>query len=197
VVADKHLVLDEDVHRKLKQRKKETGLTVREIGNSVLRSVLWRHSLSDLIGKRLVDSGAISAEEYTRIREEAVREATIKLHNTKAAIKVSKRGTIVTGSWEVREISCSSDGLYHVLEGWARDGRGRPMPPHNHEGDEYFIVLKGRISASIEEREMELVKAPGCLRVPAGAIHSVAPLTRDTRLITVLSPPEPAYLVGE
>jgi len=196
VAADKHLVLDEDVHRKLKQRKKETGLTVREIGNGVLRSVLWRHSLSELIGKKLVDSGAISPQEYARIRGEAVREAAIKLYNTKAAIKVSKRGTIVTGSWEVRGISCSSDGLYQVLEGWARDGRGRPMPPHNHAGDEYFIVLRGRIRAIIEEREAELVNAPGCLLIPGGTIHSVAPLTRDTRSIILLSPPEPAYMIG-
>ena len=197
MAADKHLVLDEDVHRKLKQRKKETGLTVREIGNSVLRSVLWRHSLSELIGKKLVDSGVISAEEYARIREAALKEAAVERHETKALIKVTARGTIVTGSWEVREVSCPNDSLYQVLEAWARDGRARPMPPHSHPGDEYFIVLKGRIRATVEERETEIVKAPGCLRVSAGAIHSVAPLTRDTRSIVVLSPPEPAYLVGE
>lgn len=196
MAADKHLVLDEDVHRKLKQRKKETGLTVREIGNSVLRSVLWRHSLSELIGEKLIDSGAISAEEFARIREAALREAAVKL-STKAAIKITERGTIVTGSWEVREVSCSNDGLYQVLEAWARDGRAQPMPPHRHPGEEYFIVLNGRIRATVEERETEVIQAPGCLRVPAGAVHSVAPLTRDTRLIIVLSPPEPAYMIGD
>lgn len=197
MAADKHLVLDEDVHKKLKQRKKETGLTLREIGNSVLRSVLWRHSLSELIGKKLVESGTISAEEFARIRGEVVKEATLTLYSAKAAIKITERGTIVTGSWEVREVSCSSDGLYQILEGWARDGRARPMPPHSHTGNEYFIVLKGRIRGTVEERETEVVKAPGLLLVPRGAIHTIAPLTKDTRGIVVLSPPEPAYMVGE
>ena len=93
MAADKHLVLDEDVHRKLKQRKRDTGLTVREIGNSVLRSVLWRQSLSELIGRKLVESGALSAEEYTRIREAALNEAANELYTTEKAIELTEKGT--------------------------------------------------------------------------------------------------------
>ena len=197
MAADKHLVLDEDVHRKLKQRKRDTGLTVREIGNSVLRSVLWRQSLSELIGRKLVESGALSAEEYTRIREAALNEAANELYTTEKAIELTEKGTVITGSWEAQEGFCLREGLYQIMEAWARDGRAQPMPPHQHSGDEYFIVLNGRIRATVEEKETEVIKAPGCFRVPAGAVHSIAPLTRDTRAVIVLSPPEPAYMLSE
>ena len=129
MAADKHLVLDEDVHRKLKQRKRDTGLTVREIGNSVLRSVLWRQSLSELIGRKLVESGALSAEEYTRIREAALNEAANELYTTEKAIELTEKGTVITGSWEAQERFCLREGLYQIMEAWARDGRAQPMPP--------------------------------------------------------------------
>ena len=38
----KHLVLDEDVHRALRRKKSETGITVKDLGNCALRSVLDR-----------------------------------------------------------------------------------------------------------------------------------------------------------
>lgn len=190
---DKHLVLDPDVHERLKSRKRQLGTTVREIGNAVLRSVLDQPPISEVIAKKLIREGKISAEDYHLAREEALSELH-GLHREVAEVLHSKEGgTFTSGSWEV-SIGQSGAALhYQVFDAWALDDEGRPLDLHCHaESNEYFIVLEGRVLITLNEKEIMLDKGD-CFRIQPGLAHAVTPLTNTTRAVVICQPPDPSF----
>jgi len=191
----KHLVLDEDVHRELKKKKKETGLNVKDIGNSILRSLLERPLVLDILGKRLVESGKLTAKEFDRLRHEVLLEAASPASGVDQLIHPTNHATLTSGSWELQELFAADDDSFHVLSAWAKDRRSRPFPSHRHKGDEFFIVLTGKLLVTVEGEPL-IVSSPGCHYVPKGASHSSTPLEPNTYVLVVLSPPEESYRSG-
>ena len=93
-------MLDRDVHLKLRRRKRQTGLTVKEIGNSVLRSMLSRPLLSEVIAEKLVAMCKLSPKEYGGLVAEATREVDKATKQIDSWIQRTTNGTFVSGSWE-------------------------------------------------------------------------------------------------
>lgn len=193
-MSDKHLVLDPDVHERLKSKKRKHGATLREIGNSILRSVLDRRPLSEAIAKKLISQGKITLDDYETAREEVVRELDASARHVEEHLALTERGTFVSGSWEVLVRETGASVPYQVLEGWAIDGDRRPLPLHLHEkSDEHFIVIAGRVLVAFDEGETVLEEGSS-LRVPAGRPHAVTPLTASTQMVVVCHPPDPGFL---
>ena len=192
----KHLVLDDDVHEILKERKDLTGSSIREIGNSVLRDSMESVFLGDIVGRILVDNGKVSEDDYNR----ALNQASAKLLQSQAIIRIpvetTSKGTLIAGSLETRQLFRRSDSAFQVLECWARDSRGLPMEAHRHAADEFFIVLQGRIIITMNGTPYTL-GALNMLQVPAGVVHSVKPLDPDCHFLAVLSPAVPEYFGHE
>jgi mannose-6-phosphate isomerase-like protein (cupin superfamily) len=189
--SDKHLVLDPDVHEKLISRKRASHVTVREIGNTVLRSALSHPPLSDAIARKLIGEGKLSEADYVKARADAIRELDDCRQQVSDLLDPTDRGTLISGSWEIAMGRSGSKPHYQVLDCWAIDGSQNPLPLHSHEeSTEYFIVLQGRILVSMEEGS--IVEEGACFRILPGEPHSVTPLTADTRVIAVCSPPDPS-----
>ena len=188
----KHLVLDDDVHEILKQRKELTGSSIREIGNSVLRTSVESVFLGDIVGRILVKEGKVSEDDYSRALNQASTELRRSQTNLRVPVETSSKGTLVAGSLETRQIFRRSDGAFQVLESWTRDSRQLPMQPHRHAADEFFIVLQGRIVITMNGIPYTL-DALNMLQVPAGVVHSVKPLDADCHFLEVLSPAVPEY----
>jgi len=190
------LVLDEDVHRTLKKKKKETGINVKDLGNCALRSALERPLLAEVIGRNLIASGCLTEEEFESIRDESVQQLRSPAEDLASIVHQTKRDTFATGSWEIKEMVRDATGDYQVLSAWVKDHRMRPAALHKHEGVEFLIVLTGAILISIDVVS-QIVRAPGILTIPGGAVHSATPLERKTRMLAVISPPEPVYPIKE
>jgi len=60
--AKKHLVLDDDVHEILKERKELTASSIKEIGNSVLRTSIESIFLGDIVARILVEKHKLSED---------------------------------------------------------------------------------------------------------------------------------------
>jgi len=194
VKPPKHLVLDEDVHRALTKKKTETGINVKDLGNCALRSMLERPLLAEAIGRRVVSSGLLSAEEFEDLRREALGDITTAASDVSSLIRRTKHDTLAAGSWEIEELVRDTARDFQILLVWVKDRQLRPIPLHRHEGSEFLVVLSGAIMISVDA-ESYVIKAPDCRLIPQGAFHSAAPLDRNTMLLSVLSPPEPAYTV--
>ncbi len=190
----KHLVLDEDVHRALKKKKRETGINVKNLGNCALRSVLERPLLVDAIGRRLVESGRLEEQEFDAIRAQAAQEVCVAAENVATIVHPTDHDTLATGSWEIKEIYRARTGSYQILHAWVKDHRMRPMALHKHQGVEFFVILTGAVVITIDV-ESQIVTAPEAVTIPEHAVHSVTPLERETRMVCVISPPEPGYVV--
>lgn len=190
--TQKHLVLDDDVHEILKETKELTGSSIKEIGNSVLRTSVEHIFLSDLLGQVLIQSGKLSEKDY----KQALEQATVQLRQSHATsdipAKLTKQGTLVSGSWEAKQLFWSSDGAFQVLECWTRDALHLPMQAHRHTADEFFIVLQGRIIITMNGTPYTL-GALNMLQVPASVVHSVKPLDPDCHMLAVLVPAVPEY----
>ncbi|MFC2095974.1 cupin domain-containing protein [Candidatus Bipolaricaulota bacterium] len=184
----KHLVLDEDVHRALKKKKTETGVNVKDLGNIVLRSVLERPLLIEAIGERLIASGAISAEQFADLRRETLHDISSQSSDTSRVFQPTENNTFLSGSWEMKQLVLDQENNFQVFSLWARDQSAEPIPPHTHDGTEFFVILTGAILLTIDA-ESRVVNAPDCQTIPNGASHSTAPLTPDTMMLTILVPP--------
>ena len=190
--ARKHLVLDDDVHEILKETKDLTGSSIKEIGNSVLRTSVESVFLRDIVGRILVKNGKLSEDDYTRAVEQAVAELEHSQANVRVPVERTSRGTLVAGSWETRQLFRRSDDAFQVLECWTRDFRKAPMQAHRHSADEFFIMLQGRVSVTMSGIPYTL-SALNILQVPSGVVHSVKPLETDCHFLTILSPAVPEY----
>ncbi len=190
----KHLVLDADVHRALRKKKTETGITVKDLGNCALRSVLERPMLVETIGEKLVSEGRLSEDEFNVVRAEALQQICTAAADVASIVRKTKRNTLSSGSWEIEELAKDTEGTYQVLSAWVKDHRMRPITLHKHDGIEHLILLKGAILINIDI-ESQIVTAPGFVTIPKGAFHSATPLERDTRMLAVVSPPDPGFRV--
>ena len=192
----KHLVLDDDVHEILKERKEFTGSSIKEIGNSVLRTSVENVFLGDIVGRILVEKGKVSEDDYSQALGQAFAELGQSQASTRVPVEPTSKGTLVAGSWETRQIFRRSDGAFQVLECWTRDSRQLPMQAHRHAADEFFITLQGRIIITMNGTPHTL-GALNMLQGPAGVVHSVKPLDPDCHLLTILSPAVPEYFGHE
>lgn len=183
-----HLVLEDDVHKALKARKKTTGITVKEIGNSALRAALSLPTLEDLVIDKLVETKKISREDYERATAQADKDLRAAYKRAfEAAVPVApQRWTI--GSWELAELYRDPQGKCLVMDSRACDGSKTPTPvlvyDHSHA---WGIVIEGRIRMAVAGEERSY--GPGeVIHVPPGTPHTSAPLTRTTRALLVSSP---------
>lgn len=192
----KHLVLDDDVHEILKQRKELTGSSIKEIGNSALRTVIENVFLGDIVSRILVESGKLSEQEYNRVLEQAAVELRRSHDTVGVPVEKTIRGTLVSGSLETRQLFRRSDGAFQVLECWTRDSRSLPMQAHRHSADEFFIALHGRTIITMSGTPYTL-QPLSMLQVPSGVVHSVKPLNADCHMLAILVPAVPEYFGRE
>ncbi len=184
MTTKKHLVLDDDVHEALEERKELTGSAIKEIGNSVLRACLESVFLGDMLGSILVKQGLVSQDDY----EQAIDQASAKLTKpSKLPIQRTAKGTVVAGSWESRQLFQRSDGAFQILELWTKDSRQLPIQQHRHPGDEFLVLLKGRAILTMSGLPYTLGPL-NMLQVPAGVVHSLKPCACDCHLLCILSP---------
>lgn|GEM_PF-1578019 len=188
----KHLVLDEDVHRALRKKKTETGITVKDLGNCALRSAFERPLLAEAIGEKLVANGILSEEQFDTLRREALQQICTTAADVSSIVRSTNHSTFTAGSWEIEELAIDSKGTYQVLSAWVRDHRMRPMKIHKHAGVEFVDFLEGAALVTID-LDSRVITAPDTVTIPPNAVHSMTPLDRKTRLVAVISPPEPAY----
>jgi len=188
----KHLVLDDDVHEILKERKELTGSSIKEIGNSVLRTSIENVFLGDIVGRILVEKHKLSEDEYNHALGQASAELRQSQANVRVPVETTSKGTLVAGSLENRQLFRRSDGAFQVLESWTRDSRCLPMQAHRHTADEFFIVLHGRIIITMSGTPYTLGPL-NVFQVPAGVVHSVKPLDADCHMLAILVPAVPEY----
>jgi len=190
--AKKHLVLDDDVHEILSERKELTGSSIKSIGNSVLRTSMENVLLGDIVGKILLEEGFVSEHDF----DHALEEASAQLRKAESSLRVrivtTKKGTIVSGSFETRQLFHRSDGAFQVLECWTRDSRGLPMDAQRHAADEFVIVLQGKMLVTMAGIPYTL-RPLNVLQVPSGVVHSVKPLDPDCHMLAILVPAVPEY----
>lgn len=184
-----HLVLDADVHKALKARKKKVGLTVKEIGNSALRAALAVPTKEELVVEKLVATGKITREDYEQAVANAEKEAKA-LQKTALEAVVPGRAprTWEIGSWILEEIYRSPDGQLQV--GDQRVGNGRkeltPILVHD-ESHLWALVLAGKVRLIVEGKEQVL--GPGeAVHIPPGTPHASGPLTKTARAVLIATP---------
>ena len=194
--TQKHLVLDDDVHEILKERKELTGSSIKEVGNSILRSSLESVLLIDTIRKILVDRGKVSEDEYNHAHEQACLKLQRGYSPAKAPVEKTGRETFVSGSWKIKSLFRRSDSVFQVLEAWARDARQLPMEAHHHDADEFLITLNGRTIITMSGTPYTL-QPLNMLQIPAGCVHSSTPLDGNCHLISVITPAVPEYSCPE
>ncbi len=188
-VKIQHLVLDDDVHKALKARKKTIGITVKEIGNSALRAALSMPTLEELIVEKLVETGKITRNDY----DQAVTAAdkAIKTAHKKAAEMVAKGRegqTRIVGSWEGREIYRRPDGELQVFDQWAHDAKKVATPMLVHEKSHVWAtVLAGKVHVQFETED-KILGPHDTLHIAPGTPHSTTPLTKSTRALFVFAP---------
>ena len=193
MASEKHLVLERDVHLRLKEKKRQTGASAKEIANSILRSVLSRPTLTELIGEKLVQMGKLTTDEYARITAEVIKDAQSIATPFDSVIRITSRKTLTTGSWEAREIYRSPDDTFQLVEGWARDERKNPTGIHYHEQYESIVVLTGKVAVQIETKE-QILSPMDTICIKPHAVHSTTPLTPDTHVVVINNPTWPDYV---
>ncbi|MEW6217441.1 MAG: cupin domain-containing protein [Candidatus Bipolaricaulota bacterium] len=184
-----HLVLDSDVHKALKARKKKIGVTVKEIGNSALRAALSIPNKEELIVEKLVETGKITHKDYdeaTAAANKALKDAQKRA--VEAVAHNTARQTLTIGSWEGRELYRSPDNQVQVFDHWARDAKKTPTPEIVHEESRVWaIVISGEVRMRIDGEE-EVFGPHQVIHIQPGMPHASTPLTRTTRVILVLMP---------
>jgi len=193
MAPDKHLVLDSDVHEQLKSRKLRRGATLREIGNTILRSALARPALSEAIARELISEGKISPADYAQARDAVIHKEEALRRPIKKVLALTDHNTFLSGSWEISLLPLGETAAYDAFECWAIDGDKRPLPLHCHaNSDEYFIVIQDRVLVALDEGERVLHEGE-IYRIPAGQPHAVTPLSSSSRVVAVCRPPDPGF----
>jgi len=122
---------------------------------------------------------------YSEATQEAVSSAPL----ASEVVRRTKRATLSTGSWELKELVCDAENGFQVVRAWAKDGRCRPFSSHRHASVEILVVLSGKLGVTIGN-ELCVIEAPGCFMIQPGMPHAVAPLDRETQILGILSPPD-------
>lgn len=182
LATNKHLVLDADVHKALKEKRKGAGLTIREIGNSILRGVLSRPFRSEIIGKKLIEKGMVTPEEFTDLMTEVVSETTTLANPYAELVEITPNRTLLSGNWESRELFVARDGSFELLEGWVRNGEYAQVKSHYHNQSELIFVLSGEIEirTDIGKHKLEALES---VLIPSKVMHSTTPLTSNARIL--------------
>ena len=188
----KHLVLDRDVHERLKAKKRETGLTVKEIGNTALRAALRRQEREERILEALLKMGCITREDYEQaaalVAQELQGRRLLSIRDMGRVDPAGRVQGLTAGSWTGREVGRCPKGSWQILEAWGRDGRRQLTPLHGYSGVEaYGVLLAGRMRMVCGPRSRTL-SAPHMLHIPAGHTCASAPLSTKTRLLIVFVP---------
>lgn len=187
----KHLVLDNDVHERLKARKRETGLTVKEIGNTALRAFLLREAREERIVEELVKSGLITREDYEQAAAQAAEELRSGYLSIRDLARVDADGSLrgfVRGGWAGREVARCPKGSWQIIEAWARDGRRELTPSHTYPGVQaYGVLLSGKILL-VCGSETTVLAAPQVFQFASGHTCASAPIGKKTHLLMILSP---------
>ena len=191
--SNKHLVLDADVHKALKEKRKRVGLTIREIGNSILRAVLSRPFPSEVIGKKLVEKGMVTREGFADLMTEVARETRSLANPYAELVEINSNRNLVSGNWESRELFVARDGSFELLEGWVRNGEHDQVKPHYHDQSELIFVLKGdiEIDTNLGKHKLEALES---VLVPPGIMHSTTPLSSNARILIVNVPCWPEFV---
>lgn len=184
-----HLVLDEDVHKALKARKKKSGTTVREFGNAALRAALAIPTKRDLVVQNLVEAGKITREDYdnaTRQADKEIRQAQQRVHDVIAHDQ--HRLTWSIGSWEGTELYRSPDQVIQIGELRVRRGRRVATPTLVFDEQQFWaIVLSGKVAARTDGED-HVLEESDVLHIKAGIPHSTTPLTQNARILLVANP---------
>ena len=169
-----------DVHLRLIKRKKTTGLTIKQIVNSLLRCDLSRpHLFHDILGDLLVERSLVSRDLYAKIVEKALRRVSEGAASDSDVIPRETSETFRSGSWIVRTLHRCPHGSYQIAEESAADARRRPTPTHVHAADQHTRVLSGSVLVQLADCT-ELLSETDTYCIPAGRAHALMPLTRDT-----------------
>lgn len=193
-MPQKHLVLDEDVHEALSQRRDLTGLPISRVGNAILRAHISSTLQEHLLGDYLIQNGYISPEEYAAALHQVDRKMHEQYRPGSVPLKCVERGRFVSGSWEILNLYEESSGMFQLLEAWSRDDLQRPMVQHVHSSEEYLISLKGRCLVVMSGTPLTLTKDCS-LRIPSGVPHSATPLDEQCHILVLASPMLPEYSV--
>jgi len=186
-----HLVLDDDVHVTLKRRKRDTGVTVREIGNSALRAALSVSTHRDLTVENLIAAGKITQADYDRAVVSAAHALRAMYKPIQALLATTPERTYVCGSWEVRDLVRAADGSYQVVEAWAKDVNQKvPQAWSEGQHDVDVVVLQGKVRLETEEGPRTF-GPPDSLHCHVGQALRATPGTRTARMIVVFSPALP------
>ena len=187
-----HLVLDDDVHKALKSRKVTANMTVREIGNSALRSALHVPTREELVIQQLVETGKISRKDYDKAAAAANRDLKSGRAAASEPVVSPPDGTTITvGSWQGKTIHLDPDGLFALFSHQANDGKKTSSSLHEHsEAHSWAFVIKGKVRVRIGAEEHVL--GPGqAVHIPPGVPHNTTPLTSRSVMLMLMSPPEP------
>ncbi len=190
-MATKHLVLDPDVHEQLKARKRETGLTVKQIGNSALWAFLQPSSREQAALQLLIETGRITHEDYNQALLQAASEIQFRTPSIRDLGRLAPDRTVrslAAGSWDGRELSRGPNGGWQIIEAWARDSRRELTPLHGYTGVQaYGVLLEGKMRLDCDGK-ITVLSAPQLLSFPPGHTCASAPLTRKTRILMVFIP---------
>jgi mannose-6-phosphate isomerase-like protein (cupin superfamily) len=187
VAPTKHLVLDEDVHKALIQRREMTGLPIGHIGNAILRGHIAASLLESLLEQQLIEKGFITTDQYQEVLKQVDRELRDRVSPGTTPIERSPQGTFLSGSWETQTLFEDPVGSFQLLEIWARDALRQPMTQHAHDSDEYVIALAGRSFFVMNGVPFTLTKG-NVAQIPANIAHSAIPMDPECHLLVLVAP---------
>lgn len=188
MATQKHLVLEDDVYQCLIARRNMTGVPMGKIGNSIIRSHIAQTEFEHLLGECLVAAGRATPDQYHAAVESTHRLLRKRFSPGALTLEREPDGTLLCGSWAIKEVFAPSGFGYQVLEAWARDPWERAIEQHSHNADEYAIALGGKTLIIMNEVPCTL-RRDSVLQIPAGAVHSAIPLDIESRLLLVVIPP--------
>ena len=194
----KHLVLDGDVHSTLKERRAQTGRTIKEIGNEALRASLRLPSHHDLVLRHLLESGKVTARDCEEVLA-TVANPEARPHPTIEELFRSpthQSETMVHGSWAAREMACAPDRSWQLIEAWGRDNRSELSVMHVYRNTHaYGVVLCGKLLVDTDG-ETRVFAAPEMFHLSVGTLCATAPLSTTTKILLTFVPavmgPRPA-----
>ena len=192
-MTQKHLVLDYDVYLRLTKRKREIGLSLRDIGNLILREALSQpRLLVNTVGDRLAELGLVDAEQFQNVLDLAVSEIRQAAENSHELMSPAEDGSLSAGSWKLLPVHRSSDDAFQIVEARARDARKKPIPLHVHEEDEYFHILGGHVLI-VDEGQQVILGPEDCHKIPRGHVHNATPLDGSVYAMITFVPAGPLF----
>jgi len=186
VVSRKHLVLDHDVHLRLLRRKKILGISIRGIGNSILRVCLDKSiPMIEFLRDELVAMGKITPNEYDAAIQRAMKRAAEISRTDDSFLPAGNEGAVVSGSWTIKRLHHLKPGNVRIYDFSVDNMRGLMTPSHYHSQDLHALVLSGVVAFHVGTDQHHLAATSG-IHIPAGQSHSGVPLAADTRMLVAL-----------